>query len=122
MVVPRKMIAGTIALLFAGLGIAAAHGMLTRAVPPAGSTVTKAPAEVSLWFSERLEPAFSRAEVVDAAGQRVDKDDSHVAPDDPRRLTVGLVPLKPGAYKVIWRVLSVDTHRTNGEYSFAVAE
>jgi copper resistance protein C len=37
-------------------------------------------------------------------------------------LTIGLKPLKPGTYKVVWRVLSVDGHRTNGEYTFAVAQ
>ena len=29
-------------------------------------------------------------------------------------------PLSPGTYKVIWRVLSVDTHRTQGNFSFRV--
>lgn len=116
-----KGIAGTLALLLAGIGTAVAHGALTRAVPPAGSTVKRPPSVISLWFSESLEPAFSRIEVLDAAGNRVDKADSRVAADDPKRLTVGLVPLEAGAYSVIWRVLFVDTHRTNGEYRFAVA-
>ena len=35
-------------------------------------------------------------------------------------LRVPLKPLDPGSYKVIWRVLSVDTHRSNGEFSFKV--
>jgi hypothetical protein len=102
-------------------GLAAAHARIERAFPPIGGTVRSPPAEVSLWFSERLESAFSRVEVFDGAGQRVDKDDSHVARDDPRRLTAALVALKPGAYKVVWRVVSVDTHRTSGEYTFSVA-
>ena len=35
------------------------------------------------------------------------------------------VPLKqigPGTYQVNWRVLSVDTHRTQGNFSFEVVE
>jgi methionine-rich copper-binding protein CopC len=33
------------------------------------------------------------------------------------------VPLKhlaPGTYKVFWKVLSVDTHRSQGSFSFSV--
>ena len=55
------------------------HSVLQHAAPPAGSIVRSAPAEISLWFSEPLEPAFSRVEVYDAKGQRVDNDDSQVA-------------------------------------------
>jgi hypothetical protein len=38
----------------------------------------------------------------------------------PTELRVALKPLPPGTYKVIWRVLSVDTHRTQGEFTFSV--
>ena len=79
-----------------------------------------APSEVSLWFSERLEAAFSSVEVVDAAGKRVDKGDQRISDDDPKRLTISLMPLGPGVYKVVWQVLSVDAHRISGEYSFTV--
>jgi copper resistance protein C len=34
---------------------------------------------------------------------------------------VSLRPLSPGSYKVVWRVLSVDTHTTEGSFSFSVA-
>ena len=79
-----------------------------------------APADVSLWFSERLEPAFSRVEVFDAAGQRIDNNDSRVASDDARRLSAALMSLRPGTYKVVWRVVSVDTHISSGQYKFTV--
>jgi methionine-rich copper-binding protein CopC len=117
----RMSVVGATALLLAGTGVALAHASLMRAAPPAGSTVKRPPSEASLSFSEALEPAFSRIEVRDAAGHRVDKDDSRVAPDNPKRLTVSLTPLGPGTYKVVWRVLSVDTHTTNGEYLFTIA-
>src|SRR2546430_7216017 len=47
------------ALLF-GVAGARAHAVLDRAEPRVGSTVRTAPADVKLWFTERLEPAFSR--------------------------------------------------------------
>jgi copper resistance protein C len=34
------------------------------------------------------------------------------------RLSVGM--LAPGAYSVTWHVLSVDTHTTQGSFSFRV--
>jgi hypothetical protein len=30
-------------------------------------------------------------------------------------------PLMPGVYQVHWHVISVDTHRTEGNFSFTVA-
>jgi methionine-rich copper-binding protein CopC len=35
---------------------------------------------------------------------------------------VSLKPLRPGTYKVSWRVLSVDTHTTEGTFTFRVGE
>ncbi len=37
------------------------------------------------------------------------------------QLRVPLKSLSPGTYKVLWRVLSVDTHRSEGNFSFRVA-
>jgi methionine-rich copper-binding protein CopC len=36
-------------------------------------------------------------------------------------LRVSLPPLEPGRYRVTWRVLSVDTHVTEGDFTFEVA-
>jgi methionine-rich copper-binding protein CopC len=37
-------------------------------------------------------------------------------------MRIGLKPLPPGTYKVHWRVLSVDTHTTEGAFSFHVGK
>ena len=34
--------------------------------------------------------------------------------------TFVITPVPPGTYTVIWRVLSVDTHRTQGDFTFRV--
>jgi len=107
-------------LAMAQAGLAAAHAFLEHATPPVGSTIASAPARVSLRFTQRLEPAFSRVEVFDAQGKRVDRDDVQVAPDEPTTLAVSVAPLAPGRYVVKWRVLSVDTHVTEGDYAFTV--
>jgi copper resistance protein C len=100
---------------------AEAHAFLDHAVPAVGSSVRTAPTEISAWFTQELEPAFSTIEVTDAGGTRVDKADPHVDPSDATELHVSLKPLPAGDYRVHWRVLSVDTHRTDGTFPFTVA-
>jgi len=100
---------------------AAAHAFLDHASPAVGSTVHARPAQVKLWFTQELEPTFSTAQVLDASGKRVDQGDARVDEADPTLITMSVPPLAPGRYKVSWRVLSVDTHATEGDYSFDVA-
>ena len=107
------------ALLF-GAPAARAHAFLDHASPAVGSTVQRAPAAVSLWFSQELEPAFSTVSVVDQAGHRVDGGDARLDAKDATLLRVPLKPLPPGRYKVIWHVVSVDTHTTEGSFTFTV--
>lgn len=117
----RTLIAVLLSGLLLGPTAAHAHAHLERASPPAGSTVGSAPSEVTLWFSEKLEAAFSSAEVRDAAGARVDAG-ARLDGSNPTLLHVPLKALPPGTYKVHWRVLSVDTHTTEGDFSFRVGE
>jgi methionine-rich copper-binding protein CopC len=62
-----------------------AHAFLDHASPLVGSTVGAAPHEVSLWFTQNLEPAFSSAQVTDAKGARVDQGTTIVAVAGHRR-------------------------------------
>lgn len=72
-------------------------------------------------FTEELEPAYSSARVEDASGAPVSTVDAHVDATERSVLVVPVGALKPGRYKVIWKVLSVDTHVTNGTFTFTVA-
>jgi hypothetical protein len=101
-------------------GVALAHAFLDHAVPAVGATVVTAPAEVTLWFTQPLEAAFSGAAVTNAAGERFDTGQIALDPKDPQELHVPLKPLGPGTYKVSWHAVSVDTHRTTGDFSFTV--
>ena len=102
--------------------LAHAHAFLDHAEPRVGATVHPPPAEVKLWFTQELEPAFSTATVLNAAGERVDKADMRVDPADRSLVRVSLEPLAPGVYKVVWRAVSVDTHVTEGDFVFRVDE
>ena len=103
-----------------GVGLALAHSGLQRAEPPVESTLKRPPAEVKLYFTERLEPGYSTVRVEDGQGARVDRDDSRVDRSNPLLLRVTLAPLAHGTYTVIWRVLSVDSHITEGRFTFRV--
>lgn len=99
---------------------AAAHAKLERAVPAAGSAVRESPPRLTLWFSQRIEPAFSRVRVLNSRGTQVDNGDAQVDGADARMLGVSLPELAPGTYRVRWRVLSVDSHVIEGHFTFNV--
>jgi methionine-rich copper-binding protein CopC len=105
--------------LFAVLGNAAAHAhaMLDHASPAVGSTVASAPRDVALTFSQNLEAGFSSIQVTDANGARVDQGKPQISGNTMR---VGLKSISAGTYRVRWHVLSVDTHRTEGSFTFSV--
>ena len=94
--------------------------MLQRAEPRVESKLKRAPDEVKLYFTERLEPAYSAVRVLDAAGAQVDRRDSRVDRANPALLRATLPPLPPGIYKVLWRVLSIDADITEGAFTFRV--
>ena len=114
--------AGLVSVAACLVGQAAyAHAFLERAVPAVGSEVAQAPAVLQLSFTEGVEPAFSTVAVTDSGGKRVDLG-SLSAQSDGHVLIVPLNALPPGAYAVEWHVTSVDTHKTQGHFSFTVTQ
>jgi methionine-rich copper-binding protein CopC len=106
-------------LLLLATGEASAHAMLDHAEPRVGNKVATAPREVTLWFTQKLEPAFSTITVTDAAGQRVDTGKTRV---NGNQMSVSLRSGGSGTYHVTWRALSVDTHTTDGNFTFQVGQ
>jgi copper resistance protein C len=99
---------------------AASHAALLRSSPAARMAVSQSPPRVELWFSERLEPAYSSLSVWNESGARVDGQDVIVGPEDSHRLSVSLAPLPAGTYVVRYRVLSVDGHVLDASFTFSV--
>jgi methionine-rich copper-binding protein CopC len=122
MTLPRVALACIAAVAWFVSAPVAAHAFLDHAVPAVGSTVHRSPQDVRLWFSEQLEPAFSRVRVFDAKGAAVDKGDSHVDRSDGSMLSVSVPALAAGTYRVQWRVVSVDTHVTEGDFTFEIRD
>ena len=108
-----------VAILITAFGVPAAraHAFLDHASPLVGSTVNTAPHEVSLTFTQNLEPAFSSVTVTDASGAQVSQGKAQISGNTMR---VGLKALGSGSYRVRWQALSVDTHKTEGSFTFHV--
>lgn len=99
---------------------APAHAFIDHANPSVGSTVRGSPGEVKVWFTQELEPAFSNLQVLDQNGAQVDKKNNAVDPGDKTVIKVSLPALPPGKYKAVYHVLSIDTHTTDGSFTFEI--
>jgi methionine-rich copper-binding protein CopC len=106
-------------LLVLAAGEANAHASLDRAEPRVGNKVASPPRQVTLWFTQKLEPAFSSITVTNAAGERVDTGKTRVSGS---QMSISLRPGGTGTYRVNWRVLSTDTHTTEGNFTFQVGQ
>ncbi|HTZ71018.1 MAG TPA: copper resistance CopC family protein [Acetobacteraceae bacterium] len=109
--------ASTLLFLLAG-GSASAHAFLDSSVPPVGGTVATSPPEVSISFTQDVEPDFSTIAVQDSAGAPVTSGKLHATAAD--TLAVPVKKLGAGTYRVTWHATSVDTHKTEGSFTFTV--
>jgi len=98
---------------------ASAHSFPEKETPSAGATLTKPPAQVTIKYDAPIEKLFASLEVVDAKGQNEAAGQPKVSPDG-WNLSVPVQKLPPGEYTVQWRVVCIDTHHTQGSYSFKV--
>jgi Uncharacterized protein, homolog of Cu resistance protein CopC len=98
-----------------------AHAHLTHQYPAANAAVTAAPQALTLNFSEGIEPGFSGATITGPKQEGIKTRPAKRNEQDHTQLIVPLdEALKPGAYTVDWHVVSVDGHKTKGQYTFSV--
>jgi methionine-rich copper-binding protein CopC len=100
--------------------LARAHAFLDYSEPAVGATVNAPPAQVKIWFTEKLHHATSTIQVFDAVGREVDKKDVTFDAKNELEMGVSLVELPPGTYKVVWNAVAIDTHHTHGTFPFTV--
>ncbi|MFJ7292522.1 copper resistance CopC/CopD family protein [Streptomyces collinus] len=105
--------------LLAGAGPASAHAAVTGSDPGQGAVVDKAPARISLTFSEQVAMSDDSLRVLDPEGKRVDTGKpSNVSG------TTYAVPLHSGlpdgTYTVAYQVVSADSHPVAGAYTFSI--
>lgn len=119
----RLVRAGALALVMLALarGLAWAHAALLSSEPKANATLATSPPRIRLVFSEELEPTLGRIALEGADGRARPL----AAKGDPHDVHALIAPidstLAPGAYRVIWRVVSADGHPVEGSYVFHVA-
>ena len=104
-------------------GGASAHALLVpqKAVPPAGSTLQKAPSEIVATFTEPPDPGLSHLHVLNSSGQQVDKAPTEAVSGKPLELKLPLPSLPNGTYTVTWQTVSkVDGHVAADSYAFGV--
>ena len=97
-----------------------AHASLVKSAPARRAVLFKAPPKIQLWFSEKLEARFSSVNVIDATGRRVDLGNAAVDAKDAKQLSVGVIPIPPGQYRIKFRVLSVDGHVLEEDFPFTI--
>jgi hypothetical protein len=97
--------------------VAFAHAHLDHASPAVGSTVETAPQELTLWFTQKLEPSFSGVDVTGPNGASTSAGKAQVSGNT---MHIGIKADGPGTYHVRWHAVSVDTHKTQGNFTFTV--
>jgi copper resistance protein C len=105
--------------LLANAGEASAHAFLLKSEPLVGATVTAAKT-LRLEFSEALEVGFCGVELAAASGAAIRIGPVHYSGSDRKVLLTDLPQLNPGVYRVTWHAVSLDTHRTEGDFTFTV--
>jgi copper transport protein len=105
--------------LLAGAAPASAHAALTGSDPKQGSVVDKAPAQVSLTFSEKVAMNDGSLRVLDPKGKRVDtgKATNLSGTTYGVKLRSGL---PDGTFTVTYQVVSADSHPVSGAFTFSI--
>ncbi|MEU3085605.1 copper resistance protein CopC [Streptomyces massasporeus] len=105
--------------LLAGAGPASAHAAVTGSDPGQGAVVDKAPARITLTFSEQVALSDDSLRVLDPEGKRVDTAEPATVSG-----TTYAVPLHSGlpdgTYTVAYQVVSADSHPVAGAYTFSI--
>ncbi|MBZ7395846.1 CopC domain-containing protein YobA [Klebsiella grimontii] len=98
-----------------------AHAHLQQPLPAAGSEVDASPQALTLSFSEGIETQFSGVTLAGPQQKAIPLGKPVRSDNNKAQLTVPVEQaLTPGAYTVDWHVVSVDGHKTKGQYTFTV--
>lgn len=109
----------TLLLVAIMTGVAGAHSFPEEEHPSAGQTLAVAPTEIRIKFDAPVEKLFAKLQVLGPDGKNHAVGGPQIS-DDGIELTSKVDALKPGEYTVKWAVVCVDTHHTEGSYSFTV--
>jgi methionine-rich copper-binding protein CopC len=120
-VLAKRLSAFLLAATLPGINPALAHAFLKKSIPPVGSTISPAPKFLVMTFTEGLEIPFCSVAVTDGMGMNDAAGKPQAVPGHPDEMQVPLNIPMPGKILVTWHAVSVDTHKTQGTFSFTVA-
>jgi methionine-rich copper-binding protein CopC len=123
----RKTVFGVALAASAFLTTAAqAHPKLATTLPAADAVVS-APTKVQLTFTEGLVAQFSGIDLtmtempgMKMGPMKMNGVKATLAPDGKTLVATLAKPLSAGTYKVDYHIVSTDTHRVQGSYTFKV--
>ncbi|GGL98587.1 hypothetical protein GCM10010129_47800 [Streptomyces fumigatiscleroticus] len=120
---PVLLAAVLVLLLLGGAGPAAAHAALRATDPGDGTVLKRAPADLTLTFTESVGLLEDSLRLLDPEGRRVRTGQARHAGgrSDTARVTLP-AELGTGTYTVAWRVVSADSHPVSGAFTFSVGE
>lgn len=118
----RKALGGVVALTLGfrllRAGPARAHAIVVESTPAVGAEVAATELDLMIRFNSRVDAERSRLLLERPDGAEMPLE---ILPSDSAdRLNAKLRDLTPGAYTVIWQVLSADGHITRGTLPFSV--
>ncbi|WP_405408706.1 copper resistance CopC/CopD family protein [Streptomyces sp. NBC_01124] len=110
-------------LVLGGAGPASAHAALGSTDPEDGAVLGRAPAHVTLTFSESVGLRDDSFRVLDPGGHRLHTGEAGRADGRSDTARVALPgKLGEGTYTVAWRVVSADSHPVSGAFTFSVGK
>ena len=98
-----------------------AHAVLVASDPADGSTLSAAPARVSLTFDEPVRMVPGAVQVISSSGAKVDHGARLVSGNTVIELALPAA-LPRDSYTAMWRLISADGHEVSGSVSFGVGQ
>jgi copper transport protein len=118
------MALGLLFVLAAGLlkpTVADAHAYLLSSNPEDQAVLSRAPAQITMKFSEQLDPELVSLKLSGTGSAPIPLE-VHVSPHDPYGLIAHLPRLGNGSYALRWSAISEDGHPVGGVLRFAIGK
>lgn len=122
----RCRVGALVGVVIVGLGVlvgastALAHAELLSSSPANQELLAEAPPEIALQFSEAVDPIDPAIRLLDADGEEVDIGGVDQSDGSDRIRATVPDTLADGTYVVAWQVVSADSHRIRGSFTFSV--
>lgn len=119
--IARSIIVLTLGASALGASALLPHTHLEKSEPGKDSTVTVAPKELKLFFSEAVKPSVAGVRLLASDSSVVTLGALKVGEGKPAPIVAPVTgAIKPGSYRVMWRVTGDDGHPISGTYVFTV--